>query len=179
MIENKSKCKPGTPAISSQIVSCIIKQKALNNNFGIVTINGTDVAYFNYNNIYSYNVGDSVFCFASDNAGIDIFISGNLIPYPAGINKIAYNLHTPKKSLAVYGGPRKGTKKDLPPEIPEEGSNSNGLVYIFNDCGETAVMNENPNMANTWDRGELVVVGAHKNFVLYDYVGPTAGSWQP
>jgi len=176
---NNNQCKPGTPAISDQIVQCVIKQKALNNNFGIVTINGTDVAYFNYNNIYSYNVGDSLFCFFTDNAGIDIFISGNLVPYPTGINKIAYNLHTPQKSLAIYGGPYKGTKKDLPPVPVKKSSISNDLVFIFNDCGETAFINENPNMANTWDRGELVVVGTYKNFVLYDYVGPTNGSWQP
>jgi len=176
-------CAPESLPINQQIVSGQIITKALPNEFGLIDLAGESVAYFNYNNIYlNYNSGDTLFFFVTDKSDVIISIENTLKQYPSGVQKLAFNLHTPQKSLSIQGGPLKGSNTDLPPpmQVPSDyarGATSFG--YVINDCGDILVMEANKNMVIPWQRCTLKLVCGNCVPKVYAYDGQDSGVWTP
>jgi len=177
------KCASGTLPIAKQIVSGQIVKKALPNEFGILKISGEDIAYFNYNNIYSgYNIGDKLFFFITDKSNVIIKTGNSVKQYPDGVQKLAFNLHTPQKSLSIQGGPLKGSNTDIPPTIqppPDYTGGATSFGYVINDCGDILVMEANKNMVIPWQRCTLKPVCNICNPIVYAYNGNDSGVWTP
>ncbi len=182
-ISQNTECDPGTLLIDQQIVLGTIVAKALSNEFGLVNLNGENIAYFNYNGIYSnFNFGDMLFFFLTKKSNVVINLGNVIKQYPSGVDKLAFNLHTPKKSLSKDSGPqKKGTKPNLPPAskpLNYFGSASE-FTYIFNDCGDILVMEANSNMTLAWERCTLSVVSSSSIPIVYGYAGIDSAVWIP